>query len=319
MKVTQQTAPQKARPGKLALLLAFAVIYVVWGSTYLAIRYAVETIPPLLAVVLRQGLAGMAIFAYAWRRGYRPTGREWRASAVLGLLYFAIGHGTLHWAETVVPSGLAALLTATEPIWIAAMMAMVSREERFTVQTTLGLLLGVAGVALLLRADAGPGHRHLLFGCIVLLTGTVSWSVGVIYSRNAALPRDPVARAGMSAMTGAALLFVAAVGSGEVLHTHPGSFSARSIWALLYLIVFGSILAFTTYTWLLDHCSPTLVATHTYANPIIAVLLGWLFAGETLDRHLLLAGLITLVAVFLISRGTGEKQALAAERSARAA
>ncbi|HUK43107.1 MAG TPA: EamA family transporter [Candidatus Bathyarchaeia archaeon] len=306
MMVIQDTAPRTTRPGQLALLLAFAVIYVVWGSTYLAIRYAVETIPPLLAVVLRQGLAGGAIFAYAWRQGYRPSLREWRASAVLGVLYFAIGHGTLHWAETIVPSGLAALLTASEPIWIAAMAALVSRDERVTTKTVLGLLLGVAGVALLLRADAdaGPSHRHLLLGCVVILIGTLSWSAGVIYSRNAALPRDPVARAGMAAMTGAGLLFFAALGSGEVLHAHPSMFSARSVGALLYLIVFGSIITFTTYTWLLDHCSPTLVATHTYANPIIAVILGWLFAGEALDRRLLLAGLVTLLAVFLISRGT---------------
>lgn len=311
--------PIQSRPGKLALLLAFGVIYVVWGSTYLAIRYAVETIPPLLVVVLRQGLAGFAIFAYAWWRGYRPTLREWRASAVLGTLYFAIGHGTLHWAETIVPSGLAALLTASEPIWIAAMAALVWREERVTARTLFGLLLGLAGVGLLLRADTGPSHRHLLLGCIVLLLGTVSWSAGVIYSRSPALPRDPVARAGMAAMTGAALLLVVAAFSGELSRAHPATFSARSVWALLYLIGFGSILAFTTYTWLLDHCSPTLVSTHTYANPIIAVILGWLFAGETLDSHLLLAGLITLLAVFLISRGTGEKQEAAAERSAEAA
>src|SRR5246127_5220554 len=120
---------RKQRPGRVAILLAFLVIYVVWGSTFLAIRYAVETIPPLLVVVIRQGLAGLAIFAYAWGRGFRPTAREWRASIVLGTLYFAIGHGTLHWAETIVPSGLTALLIAGEPIWIALMAALVSREE----------------------------------------------------------------------------------------------------------------------------------------------------------------------------------------------
>lgn len=320
MKVMHTLAGSRAaRPGRLALLLGFAVIYIVWGSTYLAIRYAVETIPPLLVVVVRQGLAGLAIFAYAWRRGYRPTSREWRASAVLGVLYFAIGHGTLHWAETIVPSGLAALLLASEPIWIALMAALVLREERLTGKTLVGLLLGLAGVALLLRAETGSGHSHLLLGSIVILIGAVSWACGVIYSRNSELPRDPIARAGMAAMTGAAMLLVVAVGSGEVLHAHPGTFSARSLWALLYLIVFGSIITFTTYTWLLDHCSPTLVSTHTYANPIIAVLLGWLFAGESFDSRILLAGLITLLAVFLISRGTGEKQEVPAQRSEQAA
>ena len=310
---------RRVRPGRLALLLAFFVIYVVWGSTYLAIRYAVETIPPLMVVVIRQGLAGLAIFGYAWRRGFRPTAREWRASIVLGTLYFAIGHGTLHWAETIVPSGLTALLIAGEPIWIALMAALVSREERLTRNTIAGLLLGVAGVALLLRAEAAPGQGHLLLGCVAVLLSALAWSIGVIYSRSPALPRDPVARAGMAAMIGAAMLIPAALVSGEVTRFHPSAFSARSVWALVYLIVFGSILAFTTYTWLLDHCSPTLVSTHTYANPIIAVLLGWALAGETVNGRVLLAGVVTLLAVFLISRGTGEKPKLVADQAEEAA
>ncbi len=303
--------PIARSPGKLALLLAFFVIYVVWGSTYLGIRYAVETIPPLLVVAVRQGVAGLAIFGWAYWRGYRPTLREWAASLVLGTLYFAIGHGTLHWAETFVPSGLAALLVASEPIWIAIMAAVVLREERLTVKTVFGLLLGLAGVSLLVRAEAGPGHGRMLLGCAAILIGTLSWSCGVIYSRSPRLPKDPIARAGMAAMSGAALLFLGAIFTGEVAHAHLSSFSGRSVWALLYLIVFGTIIAFTTYTWLLDHCSPTLVSTHTYVNPIIAVLLGWFFAGETMGVRVLLAGLITLVSVFLISQGTSEKPALA--------
>ena len=302
---------KSAVPGRLALLAAFFVIYVVWGSTYLAIRYAVETIPPLLVVGVRQGVAGLAIFAWAYARGYRPTWREWKASFVLGTLYFAIGHGTLHWAETIVPSGLAALLVASEPIWIAIMAAVVSREERLTGRTMFGLALGIAGVALLMRAEAGSSQPHLMLGCLVILLGALSWACGVIYTRNPALPKDPIARAGMAATSGASLLLLGSLVTGEIGRAHVASFSARSIWALAYLIVFGTIIAFTTYTWLLDHCSPTLVSTHTYANPIIAVLLGWLLAGEAMDARVLLAGLITLLAVFLISRGTGEKPLLA--------
>ena len=317
--MTDPRNSQVARPNRLLLFLAFVVIYVVWGSTYLAIRYAVETIPPLLVVVIRQGLAGLAIFAWVWSRGYRPTWREWRASLVLGLLYFAIGHGTLHWAETIVPSGLAALLVATEPIWIAIMAAMLSREERLTGKTIAGLLFGIAGVALLMRAESGPGNGRLMLGSIVVVLGALSWACGVIYSRNPALPKNPVARAGMAAMSGAALLLVASAFTGELTHAHPSSYSARSIWALVYLIVFGTILAFTTYTWLLDHCSPTLVSTHTYANPIVAVLLGWLLAGETLNSRIVLAGVVTLTAVFLISRGTGEKADMVAAEAEKAA
>ena len=306
------SAPATTRPGKIALFAAFFVIYVVWGSTYLAIRYAVETIPPLLVVAIRQGVAGAAIFGWVYWRGYRPTRREWRASVVLGILYFVISHGALHWAETIVPSGLTALLIASEPIWIAILSAMVLREERLTGKTIAGLVLGIVGVGLLMRAEPGAGHGRMLLGCVVIVISAIAWACGVIYSRNPALPKDPVARAGMAAMTGAALLLVASLVSGEMARAQWQSFTARSVWALVYLIVFGTIVAFTTYTWLLDHCSPTLVSTHTYANPIIAVLLGWLLAGETLNSRVILAGLVTLTAVFLISRGTGERRELAA-------
>jgi len=301
------------RPSRIALLLAFFVIYVVWGSTYLAIRYAVETIPPLLVVAVRQGVAGSAIFAWVYWRGYRPTRREWGASLVLGILYFVISHGGLHWAETIVPSGLTALLIASEPIWITILSALVLREERLTAKTIAGLVLGVVGVGLLMGAEPGAGHGRMLLGCIVVVISAITWACGVIYSRNPALPRDPVARAGMAAVSGSALLFVASLVSGEITRAHLQGVSARSVWALLYLIVFGTIVAFTTYTWLLDHCSPTLVSTHTYANPIIAVLLGWLLAGEVLNSRVILAGIVTLTAVFLISRGTGEKRELAAQ------
>jgi drug/metabolite transporter (DMT)-like permease len=310
---------QRAQPSRVALLLAFFVIYVVWGSTYLAIRYAVETIPPLLVVAIRQGVAGSAIFAWVYWRGYRPTLREWRSSLVLGILYFVISHGALHWAETIVPSGLTALLIASEPIWIAILSALVLREERVTGKTIAGLVLGIVGVGLLMRAEPGAGHGRMLLGCIVVLISAITWSCGVIYSRNPALPKDPIARAGMAAVTGSGLLFVASLVSGEIGRAHVQSFSARSVWALLYLIVFGTIVAFTTYTWLLDHCSPTLVSTHTYANPIIAVLLGWLLAGEMLNSRVILAGIVTLTAVFLISRGTGEKREAMAARADEAA
>jgi drug/metabolite transporter (DMT)-like permease len=315
-------SPQSSQirpPGRIALLLAFFVIYVVWGSTYLAIRYAVQTIPPLLVVAVRQSVAGAAIFGWVWWRGYRPTLREWRASLILGLLYFTISHGALHWAETIVPSGLTALLVASEPIWIAILATTVLREERLTAKTVAGLVLGIAGVALLMRAEAGVGHGRLLLGSVVVVISAITWSCGVIYARNPALPKDPVARAGMAAIMGSILLFLASLFSGEVAHAHIHSFSARSVWALGYLIVFGTIVAFTTYTWLLDHCSPTLVSTHTYVNPIIAVLLGWLLAGEALDARVILAGIVTLTAVFLISKGTGEKRELAAAEADEAA
>lgn len=294
------------RPSRLALFLAFFAIYVVWGSTYLAIRYAVEGIPPLIVAGVRHSVAGLVLLGWAYARGYRPGLREWRASLVLGILYFAIGHGSLHWAETVVPSGLAALLIASEPIWIAGIAAMVSHGERLTGKTAVGLLLGIASVALLLGGVTASGHRAVLIGSLAILVGTLSWSVGVFYSRSTSLPRSAVARAGMPEIAGSVVLLLTAGFTGEFSHLHVAAITARSAWALLYLITFGSIIAFTAYTWLLDHCSPTLVSTHTYVNPVIAVLLGWLWAGEVMSTRVLEAGLLTLVAVYLISRGTGK-------------
>lgn len=296
------------RPSRIALLLAFFAIYVVWGSTYLAIRYAVASIPPLLVAGIRHSTAGLALFLWAYVCGYRPTLREWRASLVLGTLYFAVGHGSLHWAETIVPSGMAALLVASEPIWIALMAASISREEKLTGRTLGGLLSGIAGVALLVRHGEAGNHGRLIVGSVAVLLGALSWAIGVIYSRNESLPRDPVARAGMAAMSGAALLLLASGLSGEMSQARFSAFTGRSVWALLYLIVFGSIVAFTAYTWLLDHCSPTLVSTHTYANPIIAVLLGWTLAGEALGARVLVAAGLTLLSVFLINRGTRKGQ-----------
>ena len=263
-----------------------------------------ETIPPLIVAGTRHTVAGLALLAWAWMRGYRPTRREWQASLVLGIFYFVIGHGSLHWAETVVPSGLAALLIASEPIWIAVMAAVVSHGERLTGKTVIGLLLGIAGVALLMGDEAASGNRAVLIGSIAILLGTLAWSVGVMYSRTSALPRNALARAGMPEIVGAAILLIIAGVTGEFSGFHLTAVSMRSALSLLYLITFGSILAFTAYTWLLDHVSPTLVSTHTYVNPVIAVLLGWLWAGEVINLRVLEAGLLTLVAVFLISQGT---------------
>ena len=301
--------PETAKPGRLALLAAFFAIYVVWGSTYLAIRYAVETIPPLIVAGVRHIVAGVFLLGWAYARGYRPTRREWRASAILGVLYFVIGHGSLHWAETVVPSGWAALLIASEPIWIAVLAALVSQGERLTGKTIIGLLLGIAGVALLVGEETASGQRAVVIGSIAILIGTLSWSVGVIYSRTSSLPRNAPARAGMPEIVGSLSLLTVAGFTGEFSELHMSNVTSRSALSLVYLITFGSILTFSAYTWLLDHVSPTLVSTHTYANPIIAVLLGWLWAGEVINLRVLEAGLLTLVAVFLISRGTARAHA----------
>jgi drug/metabolite transporter (DMT)-like permease len=302
---TRQNPYGISHPSRLALLFAFIAIYVVWGSTYLAIRYAVETIPPLVVAGFRHIIAGTFLLSWAYLRGYRPTWREWRASVVLGFLYFVLGHGSLHWAETVVPSGWAALLIASEPIWIAVMAALMTHGERLTGKTVMGLLLGIAGVGLLVGEETVSGNHAVVVGSIAILLGTLAWSAGVMYSLKAPLPRNALARAGMPEIIGSLILLSVAGVAGEYSKLHLAAVTPRSWLSLVYLITFGSIITFTAYTWLLDHVSPTLVSTHTYVNPVIAVVMGWLWADEVINIQVLLAGVLTLLAVFLISRGTG--------------
>src|ERR1035437_4593336 len=206
----------KAVPSRLWMTLAFFAIYVIWGTTYLAIRYAVLTIPPLVTAGVRHSVAGMILLALAWSRGFRPRREHFVAGAVLGALFFLVGHGTLHWAEQYVSSGLAALLVATEPLWI---------------------------------------------------------------------------------------LLIAAAVSGEFSSAHWSAVSTKSLLGLAYLIIFGSVVAFTAYSWLLQHCSATLVATHTFVNPLVAVLIGWFWAAEPLNARVVVATAIILGAIVLIQRG----------------
>jgi drug/metabolite transporter (DMT)-like permease len=293
---------------------------VIWGSTYLAVHYAVETIPPLFVAGLRHLLAGGLLFAWCWRRGLRPNKRQWRASLVLGVLFFLIGHGTLHWAMRTMPSGLAALLVATEPIWIAV-MAAATRQARVTPALVAGLALGVVGVALLVGADAKAGGGALVSSAVVLV-GTLSWAFGVMYSRRSALHPDAIMSAAMSLLAGAALLLLAGLVTGEAAGLSPAQVSLKSFLGLAYLAVFGSLVAYSAYFWLLQRCPPALVATHTYVNPVVALLLGWALAGEAVSARTLLSAAAVVAAVALVSRGSRremEDAAQAAERGARAA
>ena len=298
--------PSRERAHSLKLALAFAAIYLVWGSTYLAIRYAVETIPPLVTAGIRHSIAGTIMLAWAWARGYRPTRDHWISGFVLGALFFLVGHGTLHWAEQYVGSGLAALLIATEPMFIVvlawALSLATTNRQKISRLTALGLGLGVVGVGLLTRAELTAKGSSLL-GLLAVLLGSLSWSAGVVISPKLKLPSDALGRTAIPTLCGAALLLVAAGLTGEFQATHWANISLRSISGLAYLIVFGSILAFTSYTWLLQQCPPALVATHTYANPIVAVLLGWLLASEPLTLRMVLASVAILGAIMLIRRG----------------
>jgi drug/metabolite transporter (DMT)-like permease len=297
----RQPAPSRSRAYSIRLALAFAAIYLVWGSTYLAIRYAVETIPPLVAAGIRHSTAGAILFAWAWARGFRPTRANWIAGLALGALYFLIGHGSLHWAEQYVGSGLAALLIATEPMFILV-LAWSMGQQKISRISALGLGLGVLGVALLTRAELTVKGSSLL-GLLAVLLGSLSWSAGVVLSSRLKLPSDALGRTALPTICGAAMLLAAAGLTGEFHATHWASISLKSVLGLAYLIVFGSVVAFTSYTWLLQKCPPALVATHTYANPVVAVFLGWLLASEPLTMRVVLASVAILAAIVLIRKG----------------
>ncbi|MFY9561793.1 MAG: EamA family transporter [Terriglobales bacterium] len=294
-------AVNRATPSRLWMALAFFAIYVVWGTTYLAIRYAVETIPPLVTAGVRHTTAGLILLGIAWSRGFRPRREHWIAGAALGALFFLVGHGSLHWAEQYVSSGLAALLVASEPLWILLLGAAM-RQQRINWQNGLGLVFGLTGVAILTAREFTTGSS-LTWGVIAVLVGAASWAVGVCVGPRLRLPRDGMGRAAVPLLCGAAMLLVAAAATGEFSAVQWSAVSVRSILGLAYLIIFGSVLAFTAYTWLLQHCSPTLVATHTFVNPLVAVLVGWLWASEPMSLRIVVATAIILGAIVLIQRG----------------
>jgi drug/metabolite transporter (DMT)-like permease len=295
----RETSSGRGYAAKLAL--AFAAIYLLWGSTYLAIRYSVETIPPLLTAGIRFSVAGSILFAWAWTRGFRPKREHWMAGAIVGALLFLFSHGMLYWAEQTVASGLAALLIATEPMFIL-LLGWLAGQQKISRLSALGLGLGVLGVGLLTRAELAMTTSSLL-GFAAVLLASASWAAGVVISPKLRLPEEALARTAIPLLCGAVMLLIAAGISGEIQRTHWLAISLRSVLGLGYLITFGSVVAFTAYMWLLQRCPPTLVATHAYANPVVAVLLGWLFASEQVDARVWLASLAILGAIVLIRQG----------------
>src|SRR5882672_3989516 len=282
---------------------AFLSIYLIWGSTYLGIRYAVETIPPLYTAGLRHLTAGTILLIWALAKGLRPTAAQIRASVVVGFFFFLIGHGTLHWAETRVPSGFTSLIIASEPIWVFLMAAAADKKWRMNLPLGAGVVLGLAGVALLLGHGTLSSAPGVFVGAVAVLVGAISWSVGIIYSRRSHLSGNPLLLSALSLLSGSALLLTTGTIAGEARGFSFSQVTTRSWLALAYLIVFGSVIAFTAYNWLMEHYSPTFVATHTYINPIVAVLLGWWFAAEHVSLNVLLSAAMVIAAVFLVDRG----------------
>jgi drug/metabolite transporter (DMT)-like permease len=287
-------------PGRIAV--ALGTVYVIWGSTYLAIRFAVETLPPFLMAGTRFTVAGVIL--YAWRRsaGFpAPTRPQWRAATVVGGLMLLGGNGSVVWAEQWIESGTAALFVASVPFWMVLLdwVRPGGRPPRPTVW--LGIVVGFAGVALLLgRPEPGPNY---LVGSLALLFASVSWAMGSLYSRSAVLPAPLLATA-MQMLTGGGLLLLAGIVTGELGRLDTSGFSTKSVLALLYLIVFGSLISYSAYVWLLRVTAPSLASTYAFVNPVVAVLLGWLLAGEAMNARIVLASAVIVggVAVITLTR-----------------
>jgi drug/metabolite transporter (DMT)-like permease len=290
------------------VILAFFSIYVIWGSTYLAIRFAVADIPPLFTAGARHLTAGTILLVWCLAKGLRPTWAQIRASVVIGFFFFLVGHGLLHWAETVVPSGLAALLIAIEPIIVFLMASAAARTWTLNGLLVAGILLGLAGVGVLVGGTVFEATRGSTIGALAIIVSAISWSAGIIYSRYSKLSGNPMLLSALSLLSGSVMLLFVGALVGEAKGFSVAHVSTRAWFALAYLIVFGSVVAFSAYNWLLEHYSPTMVATHTYVNPIVAVLLGWLYGGEVITLKVIIAAVMVIGAVILVDRGTNRLQ-----------
>jgi drug/metabolite transporter (DMT)-like permease len=295
--------PEKSS-SKGTVLLAFAIVYIVWGSTYLGIRYAIATIPPLLMAGTRFLLAGAILFAWSrWRREPLPKLIHWRTALILGTLLLLCGNGCVTLAEQRINSGLAALLVASEPLWLVLLAWAKPGGIAPTKTDAAGLALGFCGVALLVVPGANVAGAGDLFGAGLVLFAAFAWAAGSIYSTGAPAPRSPVLSNGLTMLAGGSLLTVAGLIHGEASQVNLNAFSAESIGAWLYLALFGSLVAFSAYTYLLSATTPARASTYAFVNPVVAVLLGWAVAHEPLTGRsfgamaLIVAGVVLLTVV----------------------
>jgi drug/metabolite transporter (DMT)-like permease len=300
-------------------LLAFAIIYFVWGSTFLAIRVGVREVPPFLLAAMRFLVAGLALYGWTMAKGERsPKRREWGSAFLLATLIFVFDYGSLFWAEQRVPSGIAAVMLAMIPVFMALSEIIFLRTQRLTLRLALALLTGIAGVAVLVSRSLNLGGAPIdRLGAMALIFASVSWSVASVLSRKLPLPASKVMSSGAQMLAGGILLALAAGALGEFRNFHPSSVS-REVWfALLYLIVAGSIIGFTAYVWLIHHESPTKVGTYAYVNPVVAVLVGYFLGGEALGVRTILGTMFVLISVVVITTTPAAKPAvrLAAEET----
>ncbi|MDB6151195.1 MAG: Permease of the drug/metabolite transporter superfamily [Chthoniobacter sp.] len=300
-----ETLPRTRIAAPLGLVIAaFAAVYLIWGSTYLGIRLAIDSIPPFLMAGTRFVLAGAILYSVMRLRGApRPSREQWLGATIVGGLLLLAGNGGVSWAQQTVPSGIAALMVAATPLWIMLVDWLRPNGTRPTASILAGLFVGFIGVGVIVASRSQLGHRLVEpLAAAVLVFATVSWALGSVYSRHAQKPASALLGVSMQMLTGGALQLLAGVLLGETRGFDPARITATSAWALVYLTLIGSLVGFTAYVWLLQVSTPARVSTYAYVNPLIAVLLGHLVLNEEVPGAVALAGALILAAVILITR-----------------
>ncbi len=293
---------QQPAASAMAIALALAAVYVIWGSTYLAMRLAMVTLPPFTMAAVRHSIAGVILYLFARARGAaRPRLAHWGPAAIIGALLLLAGNGGVAWAEQRVGSGMAALLICSEPMWIVLLVWLLPGGRRPTLPVLGGLLLASLGLLILVRPSGGAAFAVDPAGAAVLLIAAISWAAGSVYVQRATLPESPLLATAMQMLCGGGLLFAAAAATGESSLNALAHVSTGSALAVVYLIAFGSLVGFTCYTWLLRVAPPVLVSTYAYVNPVVAVLLGWWLAKEAVTTGTLVGAAVILCGVALLS------------------
>lgn len=298
-----------AKPPTWKVLLAFAIIYFVWGSTFLAIKVGVREVPPFLLAGMRFFIAGIVLYGWMRVRGTRsPTVREWGGASLLAILIFVFDYGLLFWAERRVASGIAAVILATIPVFMTFSEIWLLGTRRLTLRLAFALLLGIVGVAVLMSPSVSFGEVPIdMGGAWALIVAAISWSIAAALSHKLPLPEAKGMSSAAQMFTGGVLLTIAATSLGELRGFHLAAVSHQAWFALAYLIVAGSIVAFTAYVWLIHHESPTMVGTYAYVNPVVAILIGYGFAGEALGRRTIIGTALVLVSVVVITTSRSRK------------